>query len=247
MSHFKKGQAGFPKSSTPMVTVLVFLMLLSSSSIFTGLAQAQVDADLPSTPMALPNVSDADTVRTNVWLTQALMSEIVSSTARILPAPPAAIQIVQQRLTVEDDLYRTAVVRVLGGLGYEVYQSDEDPAHQAAVDCVYVFSVHGVELVYPEVGRTLGLWRRWIDRELSVTAQVDVTMANSGRMLLSDRITRSFSDRVPDDDFAMVDSDMYEFTTAETSESGWKGRMEEIIVLGTLAGLVAVYFANTGD
>ena len=42
-------------------------------------------------------------------------------------------------------------------------------------------------------------------------------------------------------------SELYDFTTAETSESGWQRRIEEIVVLGTLAGLVAVYFANTGN
>ena len=66
-------------------------------------------------------------------------------------------------------------------------------------------------------------------------------------MLLSDQVQRRFSDRVSSDDCGTVDSQLYDFTTAEISESGWKGRMEEIIVLGTLAGLVAIYFANTGD
>jgi len=223
------------------------VFLLAALFVLTGSADRLWAQDEVVAPVSLPAAATADTVRSNVWLTEALMAEIVASTGRILPAPPAAVQLVQNSLTVEDDLFKAAVVRVLGAMGYEVYIGDDDPSHQAAVDCIYSFSVHGVELIYPEVGRTLGFWRRWIDRELKVTAQVDVTMANSGRLLLSDRIQRSFSDRVSDDDFDAVDSDLYEFTTAETSESGWKGRMEEIIVLSTLAGLVAVYFANTGD
>ena len=67
----------------------------------------------------------------------------------------------------------------------------------------------------------------------------------SGRLLLSERYTRSFSDRVPDDDFAAVNSDIYPFTSGEPGQSGWKGRVEEIVVLGALAALVAIYLANT--
>ena len=198
-------------------------------------------------PLSLPGLTQADTVRTNIWLTEALMAEIVASTARALPPAPAAIQLEQTRPQPEDNLYKSAALRVLTGLGYEVYEGDEDPARQAAVDCIYTFSLYGVELEYPEVGRTLGIWRRWVDRSLSVTAQVDIKMAGSGRLLLSDRVTRTFQDRVPGGDLDKVDSHLYPFSSAEPQESGWKGRMEELVVLSTVAGLVAVYFANTGD
>lgn len=247
MNHLLKEKTDSSRISWSMVFLVALIVLLSGGVFQGGDVWAQNDEGVIASPVSLPVSSEADTVRSNVWLTEALMAEIVASTARVLPGTGSAIQLIQETGTVEDDLYSSAVVRVLGGLGYDIYIGSDDPAQQAAVDCIYSFSVHGIELKYPDVGRTLGLWRRWIDRELQVTVQVKVTMANSGRLLLSDRIQRSFSDRVPDDDFDIVDSDLYEFTTAETSESGWKGRMEEIIVLGTLAGLVAVYFANTGE
>jgi len=198
-------------------------------------------------PLSLPGSTQRDTVRTNIWLTEALMAEIVAATAKVLPPAPAAILLEQERPAPEDGLYKSAVLRVLTGLGYEVYEADDDPARQAAVDCIYAFSLYGVVLEYPEVGRTLGIWRRWVDRSLSVTTQVNIKMAGSGRLLLSDRITRTFHDRVPGGDLDKVDSSLYPFSSAEPQESGWKGRMEEFVVLGTLAGLVAVYFANTGD
>ncbi len=234
---------------------LLFLILLLMVAPGSALAEEPNDQEPPETettalssgPLGLPSAAEPDTIRTNIWLTEAIMAEIVASTARVLPSPPAALQLVQEGITQENGLFKSASVRVLGGLGYEIYLEDEDPARQAAVDCIYSFTVHGVELVYPEVGRTLGLWRRWVDREMKVTVQVDVVMANSGRVLLSERIQRQFNDRVSSDQFEVVDSDLYTFTTAETSESGWKSRMEEIIVLGTLAGLVAVYFSNTSD
>ncbi|PID81859.1 hypothetical protein CSA17_01280 [bacterium DOLJORAL78_65_58] len=210
-------------------------------------ALAQNEIQNGAGPLSLPGQAQPDTVRTNIWLTEALMAEIVASTARVLPPAPAAIQLEQMRPLPEDDLFKSAALRVLMGLGYEVYEGDEDPARQAAVDCVYNFSLYGVELEYPDVGRTLGIWRRWVDRSLSVTAQVNIKMAGSGRLLLSERVTRSFQDRVPGGDLDKVDSSLYPFSSAEPRESGWKGRMEELVVLGTLAGLVAVYFANTGD
>lgn len=220
--------------------LLIVLVLLGAGSLRAEPGDA-------TGPLSLPGVQDPDTVRTNIWLTEALMAEIVTQTAKVLPPAPAAIQLEQTRPLPEDDLFQAAALRVLTGLGYEVYEGDEDPARQAAVDCLYTFTVSGVELQYPEVGRTLGIWRRWVDRSLSVTVQVKVKMAGSGRLLLSDRFTRSYGDRVPGGAFEAVDSDLYGFTTAETRESGWKGRIEEVVVLGTLAGLVAVYFANTGD
>lgn len=236
------------------VLAVLALVALAPGNLWAQDSSDLGDVPLDTGPVGLPAASEPDTVRTNIYLTEALMAEIVASTAQVLPAPPAAIQLTEAELAQgdqgvgpENQIFQAAVVRVLGALGYETFLGDEDPARQAAVDCIYSYSVHGVELVYPEVGRTLGLWRRWIDREVKVTVQVDVTMANSGRLLLSDRIERKFSDRVSNDDFELVDSQLYDFTSADVKESGWKGRMEEIIVLGTLAGLVAVYFANTGN
>jgi hypothetical protein len=230
----------------PFLVVLLFLVGVSGA-LAADDSPADADPTFSTGPVSLPAISEPDTVRTNVWLTEALMAEIITSTVHVLPSVPAAIQLVQRGDTPKDFLCKAAAVRVLGGLGYELYITDEDPTHQAAVDCIYSFQVQDVELLYPEVGRTLGLWRRWIDRELKITVQVDVTMANSGRMLLSDQVQRRFSDRVASKDFDSVNSRVYDFTTAEISESSWKGRMEEIVVLGTLAGLVAIYFANTGD
>ncbi len=229
---------------------MALLMTLPSLAKAIDNANEDVNAEeafLGEGPRSLPASSEPDTVRTNVWLVEALMAEIVHSTSRVLPPAPAAIQLESLTNKPEDGLFQDAVVRVLGGMGYDIYLPDEDPARQAAVDCIYSFSVQAVQLSYPEVGRTLGFWKNWIDRELTVASRVEVTVANSGRLLMSERVQRSFSDRVSAGHFELVDSQMYDFTTAETSESGWKGRMEEIIVLGTLAGLVAVYFSNTGD
>jgi len=109
------------------------------------------------------------------------------------------------------------------------------------------FDVISVDLAYPEVGRTLGLWRRWVSRNIQVTTNIEVTELESGRLLLGERMTRSFNDRLENQNFDDVNSEVYDFTAASTSESGWKRRTEEIVVLGTLAALIAIYFTNTGN
>ena len=228
------------------VLVLAAGSAIAQDSVAAGEGQDD-PARLADKPAALPGATAPDTVRTNLWLTEALMGEIVTRAARVLPSPPAAIRLVQKRDADADDLLMEAMVRVLGGQGYTLFLPDEDEARQAAVDYVITFHVVGVELSYPDVGRTLGIWKQWVARELTVSAQVEITAADSGRLLFSDRIFRSYADRFASDYFDNVDSGLYDFTTAETTESGWQARIEEIVVLGTLAGLVIVFFANTAD
>jgi len=211
-----------------------------------ALAVSAAAAESPA-PLGLPDAAAADSIRTNLWLTEALMAEIVTATAEALPPPPAAVRLVAQDTRSATELFATVASRVLQGRGYELYIPDEDPAREGAADVAFTFGVLAVDLAYPEVGRTLGIWRHWIERELSVTAAVELAEVGSGRLLLKERLTRSFGDRVPDGDFKSVNSGLYDFTNAETDESGWQRRIEEIVVIGALAGLVAIYFANTRD
>ncbi len=126
---------------------------------------------------------------------------------------------------------------------YLDWEEEEDPPH----DVRYSYAVSGVDLAYPEVGRTLGLWRSWVEREIEVGAFLEVTEAASGRMLLNRSVVRAFNDRLPPENLDDVDSGIYPFTTAEAMESGWQRRLEEIVVLGALTGLVVIYFANTNN
>ncbi|MCP4572005.1 MAG: hypothetical protein GY838_06585 [bacterium] len=200
-------------------------------------------------PAAAQDTAATDTVRTNLWLTEALMADVGTAVMRVLPAAPRTILLAGSTDDEDDELFGTLAARQLMAAGYEVYRPAADDADSVVVDTelAYRFRVAEVALTYPDVGRTLGIWRRWVDRELSVSVIVGIEETASGRVLLSDRVTRSYNDRVPGGDFNAVNSGMYEFTNAETSESAWQRRMEEIVVLGALAGLVAIYFANTSD
>jgi hypothetical protein len=213
----------------------------------------------------------ADTVRTNVWLVETLMAEVVAVAAAVLPAPPAAVELDSQGDTVAEELFATVAMRDLAGRGYTMYRalpdaadlldeeeidpvfdenegdtvSEQAPRGDGSERYILSYRVVAIELGYPETGRRLGIWRQWVARDLALTVAISVQESATGRLLMSDRLTRSFDDRVPADDLDAVDSDLYPFTTAQPGESGWKSRFEEIVVLGALAALVAVYLSNT--
>ncbi len=201
-----------------------------------------------ATAAGLAAPTSADTVRTNLWLTEALMGQIVVAAAVNIPPAPAAVRLeARESDDPRDAIFQNVAAGILGEAGYDLFVTEDDPARQGAVDYVFSYGVQDVDLSYPEVGRTLGIWRRWVARELAVSVQVEISEESSGRLLLSERMERRYGDRFDSDDFDNVDAGIYDFTTAATSESGWKNRTEEIVVLGTLAGLVAIYFANTGN
>ena len=218
-----------------------------------GVSLAQDDVpeatdDSAETPTAqLPGLADPDTIRTNLWLTKALMGEIVTTASATLPPAPATLLLVNKGGNEQDELFGGVATGILSEQGYELFVVAADSSVQAPVDYVFTYQVMGVELEYPEVGRTLGIWQRWVARDVAVTASVEISTSPVGRILFKDIVERRFGDRVDNDEFDDVESDLYDFTTAETSGSGWQNRMEEIVVLGTLVGLIAIYFANTGN
>lgn len=225
-----------PVAKWGMRLTLVLLIGVCSSAVQAG------------ETVGLPATTAADTVRTNLWLVEALMGEIVSSVATRIPPAPAAIRLESRNVKDQrNEIFESVAASVLGAAGYDLFVREEDPSHQAAVDYVFSFGVQDIALSYPDVGRTLGIWRRWVARDLTVAAMVQVSEEASGHLLFSDRVERRYADRVDNGDFDAVNAATYDFTTAETSETGWQNRAEEIVVLGTLAGLVAIYFANTGN
>ncbi|MCK9996040.1 MAG: hypothetical protein KAH56_07150 [Candidatus Krumholzibacteria bacterium] len=225
----------------------IFLALIAMW-LTTGAGVCLAQADSPETQTGqLPGLTEPDTVRTNLWLTKALMGEIVTTASAFLPPAPGSILLVNKGGGDQDELFGGVATGILSEKGYELFVVAADSTVQTPVDFVFSYQVVGVDLAYPEVGRTLGIWQRWVARDVAVTAAVEVSNSPEGQLLFKDTVERRFGDRVDNDDFDDVESDLYEFTTAETSGSGWQNRMEEIVVLGTLVGLIAIYFANTGN
>ena len=251
--------------------VVVGMFAVAALSLASPLAAQDNTAAVP-----VLYAASADTVRTNLWLFEALMTDVIATVSRYLPPPPAEVELVPLGDTEAEELMLTVASRLLAERGYQLYgpflaeatepafqedsASQDDGGASPAVGDDYGATTAGagqgiryrlsyrvvdIDLSYPDTGRRMGIWRQWVERELELTVAVELSEVASGRLLANERVTRRFGDRVPDDDFKAVDSDVYPFTTAETGESGWRRRLEEIVVLGTLAGLVAVYFANT--
>lgn len=210
---------------------------------------ARAETSAADGPLNLGGAAAADSLRTNLWLVEAMMGEIAGQAAGALPPAPARVLLAGRPAAGDraGELMRMVAARVFADRGYEVLVDQPDSLRGLTPDCTVELIVNQVDLIYPDVGRTLGLWRRWVDRDVSVVVSAEIAEAASGRLLLNERLARRFSDRVTNDEFPRVNSRLYPFTSAEVGDSGWQRRLEEFAVLGTLAGLVAVYFANTGD
>jgi len=230
----------------------LFLGMLCLGALPAAAQLNSAAADMPTAELTegargLPAPVSPDTVRTNLWLVEALMAEITADATNSLPEAPATVGLEATRKSEANDLFRVVAGRVLTDRGYEVFLASAKDSLGGHADYILGYDVIAVDLRYPEVGRTLGLWRRWVARNIQVTANVELTRNETGRLLLAERMTRTFSDRLEDKFFEDVNSEVYDFTAAATSESGWKRRTEEIVVLGTLVALIAVYFSNTSN
>lgn len=231
----------------PLIFLACLVALMASVELLPSGAFAADDQLVAHENGKFAALDRPDTLRTNLWLTEALMGEIVLSTLQVLPPSPARIIMAPSDNSVLNDLFQNVASDILMQHGYELYVDDPDTNLGISMDIYYGFDVRTADLLYPETNRTLGLWKNWIARELNVAVQVKVSLEETGQLLLSQRIGRRFSDRVDSGDIGAVESNLYDFTTAEITESGWHSRVEEIVVLGTLAGLIAIYFSNTAD
>lgn len=229
------------------------LTLAFCLTLLVPAAVAAADAGAPE-PVRFPAVGAADTVRTNLWLVQALMGEIAREAAAALPPAPGRVAL---RPAAEEGagIFQAAAHAELAGMGYSVFLDESrviDPSLRESYspplsDYTLRFDVETLDLSYPRVGRNFGLWRQWVDRELEVAVVVTLVDDTTGRLLLDRRIVRGFGDRVASRHLEAVESRSYPFTAASVSESGWRSVLEELLVVGALSGMVAIYFANSGS
>lgn len=217
--------------------------LLAVLACAASTAAAAAPDDVFDYPDGL-TIAGADTIRTNLWVAEALMGETVAVAERHLPPPPLAVVLVPADKEQRTNLLTTMITERLTDAGYRVHL-DEAPADSTAHHCELRYQVIELMLGYPASGRRFGLWRDWVARDMSFTALYTIVETPGGEVLFNDRVCRTFRDRVPSDDLAACQSPAYPFTRAEVKSGGWQRRVEEIVVLGALAGLVAVYFQNT--
>ena len=236
--------------------IVVVLAVLGSA-----VAQAQSDPDPGSAQ--LPAMSAPDTLRTNLWLCEALMTAIVDEVATEMPSAPLRVRLAPEGDDDASELFTTMLATGLARRGYELFLPldpvaetqpdsngtdvvepppvvpDGEPTHQLS------YRVNNLQLDFPADARRFGIWRQWVSRRVTVGAVVSLTDIVTGRLLVRRSLERSYQDRVADGNFEHINSNHYEFTRGEAPTGGWwHRRLEEFVVLGTLTGLVAVYFAN---
>jgi hypothetical protein len=193
----------------------------------------------------------ADSVRTNIWLAQALLADLIREAAEVLP-PGATVVLIPGDDHEADPLMEVAAYDVLDAAGHPVLLPDPEVEIGAGdglpADAFELsWRLERVVLEYPRVGRFLGLWSRWVDRDLEATALLTVRDRGTGRLLLDRRVVKTYNDRIGNKSLDEVNSDLYAFTAAKPDEGGLRGILEEVVVIGALTSMVAVYFANSGS
>ncbi len=190
----------------------------------------------------------ADTVRTNLWLARALLTEAARDMLSDLPAGCRSVEVVAEAEGPATALFEPILFAVLRGAGITVYSAaDRDSQAAPAADHRLRYRLEQLSLAYPAQGRTFGLWRSWLDRELAVTAVYKVVRLPDGLVLAERRRVHRYADRIRAGDRVLVESDLYPFTAAEPPAGRGRALLEQTLVIGTLVGMVAAYFANTGS
>jgi hypothetical protein len=220
-----------------------------------------LQSGLPLAAAAGSAGAPADTVRTNLWVARALMTEILDDALASLPADAAGVLLEPSGRHDALDLMQTVAYDLADERGVNAYLAtpavtDEDaeiddgwgvPSVDEAPYSL-VFRIDDIDVDYPRVGRRLGLWRTWIDRECSVSAIVMLRDRRDGLILHDDQSVRRFGDRFPADMLDDLGTAPYEFTQARVvAEGGIHSILEEVVVLSALTGLIAAYFATTAD
>ncbi len=202
-----------------------------------------------ATAPAVAGPAAGDTIRTNLWLARALLTELARDIQSDLPAGCRTVELAPERSDEETDLFEPILFAVLSRAGIAVYLSGERDSSATAppADCRISYRFERLDLSYPATQRTFGLWRSWIERELAAALLYKIVTVPDGRLVASRRRVHRFADRIPAGRLSHVESAAYPFTSADAPPGGAQALLEQVVVLGTLVGLVAAYFANTGS
>jgi hypothetical protein len=227
-------------SVTLLALVLVWAMTASAD---TDPVDGAEDARAAVTPVPLATAGD-DTVRTNLQVALALMDEALSEVMVALPAPPAAVVLVPGSTKSEADLLTNLATSRLRDAGYTVHL-DMAPDGTDTPVLELRYRVEDLRLAYPRTGRRLLFFKSWVGRRMDLALQVTAVDRHDGQVLVSRRVVTGYTDRFPTDHLEAVQSPTYDFTQADLPASSTSRRLEQVVVLGALAGLAAIYFANT--
>jgi hypothetical protein len=216
-------------SVTLLALVLVWAVTASAD---TDPVDGAEDARAAVTPVPLATAGD-DTVRTNLQVALALMDEALSE-----------VMVVPGSTKSEADLLTNLATSRLRDAGYTVHL-DMAPDGTDTPVLELRYRVEDLRLAYPRTGRRLLFFKSWVGRRMDLALQVTAVDRHDGQVLVSRRVVTGYTDRFPTDHLEAVQSPTYDFTQADLPASSTSRRLEQVVVLGALAGLAAIYFANT--
>lgn len=219
--------------------------LLALTLLLAVLPVAAIADDAPpAQPAAVLAPAGDDTVYSNLMVAEALLGDALDEMAMALPPAPAVVVLVPGSTEPAANLLTTVATHRLLAAGHNVHL-DQAPAGTEGPVFELRYRVGQLALSYPDSGRRYLLWSGWVDRSMDLEVNFILVDAADNRVLESRRVVRRFQDRMESDQREALESPVYPFTVAEVEGGGWTRRLEEIAVLGALAGLVSVYFANT--
>lgn len=233
-----------PVAASLTLLVLVLAWTMTASADTAPDAEADADAaPVAVTPVPLATAGD-DTVRTNLQVALALMDDALTEVMAALPDSPAAVVLVPGSSKAESDLLTNLATSRLKDAGYTVHL-DVAPEGTDAPVLELRYRVEDLRLTYPRTGRRLLFFKSWVGRRMDLALQVTAVDRRDGQVLASRRVVTGYADRFPTDHLDAVQSPTYDFTQADLPASSTSRRLEQVVVLGALAGLAAIYFANT--
>jgi len=217
-------------------------LLVLTLVLVAGMALA--DDAPPADPASVLAPVGPDSLRSNLMVAEALLGDAMDEIAAALPAGPVAVVLVPGSTEAAAELLTVVATHRLLAAGHQVHL-DHAPAGTAGPVFELRYRINQLDLTYPDSGRRFLLWNSWVDRSMDLVVNFALVNAADNEVLVSRRVVRRFQDRMEAGQREALESPIYPFTIAEVEGGGWTRRLEQIAVLGTLAGLVAVYFANT--
>ncbi|MBD3221763.1 hypothetical protein GF314_11035 [bacterium] len=224
------------------LAVLVVVTAVATLASVAGAARAEDTP--PIAPEAVLASTGEDTVRTNLMVAEAMLGDALAEVTAELPPGPVAVLLVPGSTEPAANLLTTVATHHLLAAGHRVHVDVIPPGTEGPVYELR-YRVDDLALTYPDSGRRFVFWDSWVDRSMDLAVQFTLVDHADNQVVASRRVVRRFQDRVEAEQLAAVETRSYPFTMASVEGGGWSRRLEEIVVLGTLAGMVAIYFANT--
>lgn len=131
----------------------------------------------------------------------------------------------------------------LVGRGFRV-RVGENPVGSDSASLELSYRVLDMGVAYPRQGRSHGMGRLWVQRDVSVRLSFQLTDLATNHVRWIQEAEASRTGRFPHRLLSVVESKEYPFTHAAFEKKSWTRYLEPVIVSGVVGGLVYLFYAN---